>query len=217
MRILGWLVLLPLWRRVTSDSRWHVPAALGTGIAWVVIIIIIAVASGGGDDDSGASAQDQDTPEPGITATAEAEPIEVAPDPTEPPPEEAEIDDLAAEGAYLDGLVSVTDDVALILGNVGSLGVESPTELLGEDWFRDLGREQDRLNNAQSTFLALQPAPQYTETHRLVTQALNEMDIALDLFEAGGRAVDATKIEEALAHMQEATRFISEAIVALPE
>ena len=54
MRILEWLVLLPLWRRVISEERWHVPAAVGTGIAWVIIIIIIiSVASGGGGDDDG--------------------------------------------------------------------------------------------------------------------------------------------------------------------
>ena len=78
MRLLEWLFLLPLWRRVIPDEAWHVPAAIGTGIAWIVVIVIIAVASGGGDDDSGATIQDQGTPEPTITATP-------APDATEAP------------------------------------------------------------------------------------------------------------------------------------
>ena len=78
MRFFEWLVLLPLWRRVIPYKTWHVPAAVGTGIAWVVVIVIIAVASGGGDDDSGATVQDQGTPGPTNSATG-------APDATEAP------------------------------------------------------------------------------------------------------------------------------------
>ena len=79
MRILEWLVLLPLWRRVIPDKTWHVPAAVGTGIAWVVIIIIIAVATSGGDDEAGSEAV---TGESTATATAEVEATE---EPTEIP------------------------------------------------------------------------------------------------------------------------------------
>ena len=200
MRALEWLVLLPLWRRVISDPKWHVPAAIGTGVAWVVIIIIIAVASGGGDDDSDTTVQDQGTPEPATTATAEAEPTEeaAAPTPTSPP-DEADTDDLAAL-AYLDELSTLVVDMGLLLNNIVALSTEAandPSVLFGERWFEDLGREQDRLNAAQSTFLALQPPAQLADTHRLMTQALNEMDIALDLFETGGRDFDDAKISEA--------------------
>lgn len=84
MRFLEWLVLLPLWRRLIRDPKWHVPAAIGTGIVWVIIIIIIAASSGGGGDD-----EDKETvrEEPGATATVEAEPTEEPTEAPEPTPE----------------------------------------------------------------------------------------------------------------------------------
>ncbi len=87
MRVLEWLVLLPLWRRVISNPSWHVPAAVGTGIAWVLIIIIIAVATAGGDDEGGEAVMG----EPTVTAAAEPEvteePTEIPEATPEPPPE----------------------------------------------------------------------------------------------------------------------------------
>jgi hypothetical protein len=84
MRFLEWLVLLPLWRRVIRDPKWHVPAAIGTGIVWVIIIIIIAASSGGGGDE-----EDKETvrEEPRATATVEAEPTEEPTDAPQPTPE----------------------------------------------------------------------------------------------------------------------------------
>jgi len=85
MRFLEWLVLLPLWRRVIRDPKWHVSAATGTGILWIVIIIvIIAVASGGGGDDDETEAV---RGEPATTATVEAEPTEEPTEAPEPTPE----------------------------------------------------------------------------------------------------------------------------------
>ena len=220
MRVLEWLVLLPLWRRLIKSPNGRVAAAAGTGLVWLVLIIIIAT-SGGGDDDSGETVEDQDTPASAITATVETEPTEEAVEPTPTtPPEEPGTDDVAAELAYLDALGTLTTDMSLLLDNIVALSTEAandPSVLLDEGWFRDLDREQDRLNTAQSTFLALQPPSRFTETHRLLTQALNEMDIALDLFETGGRDFDAAKISEAVGHMDESTRLIGEATAALPE
>lgn len=225
MRILEWLVLLPLWRRLIPDKTWHIPAAVVTGVVWIVLIIIIA-ASGGGDDDSSATVQDQGTPEPTAIATPEATETpsptpEATPDATATPtPEPTVPDDLAAELAYLGELTTLTVDMTLLLDNFVTLSMEAeddPTVLLGERWFDDLEREQDRLNAAQSRFLALQPPPQLADTHRLMTQALNELDIALDLFETGGRDFDADKLLEAVDHMDEATRLIIESTAALPE
>ncbi len=74
MRFLEWLVLLPLWRRVIRDPKWHVPAAIGTGIAWVVIVIILAVSSsGGGDDDNGEAVGQMPSPSADLDVTATAE------------------------------------------------------------------------------------------------------------------------------------------------
>ena len=216
MKILEWLVLLPLWRRLIKSPGGRSAAAAGTGIAWLLIIIIIAT-SGGGDDDGGETVQDQGTPEPAITATVEAEPTEEPADPTPTtPPDEADTGELA----YLDGLNTLTVDMSLLLNNIVALTTEAgddPSVLFGERWFQDLGREQDKLNEAQSTFLALQPPTQFAETHTLMTRALNEMDIALDLLETGGRDFDTDKILEAADHMGESTRLIEEATAALPE
>ena len=220
MKILEWLVLLPLWRRLIQSPSGRVAAAAGTAIVWIVLIILIAV-SGGGDDDTDETVQDQGAPEPAITATVEAEPTEEAAEATATtPPDEPGTDDLAAELAYLASLGTLTVDMSLLLDNVVALSTEAandPTVLFGEEWFQGLQGEQDRLNTAQSTFLALQPPTQFAETHRLMTQALNEMDIALDLFEVGGRDFDAAKLSEAADHMGESTRFINEATAALPE
>ncbi len=91
MRILEWLVLLPLWRRVIGDAKWHVPAAVGTGVAWVVIIIIVAIASSsGGDDESDEAVSGMETPTTAATAAPTEEP-EPTPEPTvEPIPTEAQ-------------------------------------------------------------------------------------------------------------------------------
>lgn len=75
MRFLGWLVLLPLWRRVIRDPRWHAPAATGTGIAWVVIIIVAAAASAGGGDGDGGAAGQLASPTADLNATATSEAV----------------------------------------------------------------------------------------------------------------------------------------------
>ncbi len=183
------------------------------GLAIILFLFLAAQENGCGSDEEGT---DQ-SPAPAATDTIDDE---AEAEPTEAPPEEADTDDLAAELEYLDELGTLTVDMSLLLDNIVDLSTEAgddPTVLLGEGWFRDLGREQDRLNEAQSTFLALQPPPQYVETHRLLTQALNELDIALDLFETGGRDFDPVKISEAVDHMVESTRLVEEATAAMPE
>ncbi len=93
MRVLEWLVLLPLWRRVISDERWHVPAAAGTGIAWVIIIIIIiSVASGGGGDDDGETVSGEPTT-PAVTPTPGPEPLDVPAVDCEPLLTQEEVDE----------------------------------------------------------------------------------------------------------------------------
>jgi hypothetical protein len=78
MRFLGWLVLLPLWRRVIRDPRWHAPAAIGTGIAWVVVVIVIiaaAAGAGGGDGDGGDTVGQLPSPSADLDATATSEAV----------------------------------------------------------------------------------------------------------------------------------------------
>ena len=36
-----WLVLLPLWRRITKDPLWHVPAATLTGLVLFIVVLVI--------------------------------------------------------------------------------------------------------------------------------------------------------------------------------
>ena len=212
--------LLDGWREFWGLSWWAKGPILGVLALLLVVIISIAVASGGGgDEDTGAVSE-----EPTATATVEAEPTEEATEAAEPtptsPPEEADTDDLDAGLAYIVELGTLVADMSLVLNNLVDLSTEAgadPTVLLDEGWFRDLAREQDRLNAAESTFLALQPPPQYAETHRLMTQALNEMDIALGLFEAGGRDLDPTKLIEAADHLRESTQFIEQATATLPQ
>ena len=100
MKILEWLVLLPLWRRLIKSPTGQMAASAGTGIVWIALIILIAV-SGGGDDDADETVQDQGTPEPAITATATPEATEApmptpeaTPTPTPEPTEAPEQDDL---------------------------------------------------------------------------------------------------------------------------
>lgn len=49
--LLEWLVLLPLWRRMTASRSWHVAGGVGTALAWFIVIIAIAAAVAGGDED----------------------------------------------------------------------------------------------------------------------------------------------------------------------
>ncbi len=177
------------------------------GLAIILFLFLVAQEDGCNSDNG----SEEDTGQTPAAAVTEADEDE-ADEPAEAP--------LAAELEYLDELGTLTIDMSLLLDNIVDLSTEAaddPTVLFGEEWFRDLGREQDRLNEAQSTFLALQPPPKYVETHRLMTQALNELDIALDLFETGGRDFDAVKISEAVDHMVESTRLVEESTAALPE
>ena len=119
MRILEWLVLLPLWRRLITSPGGRVAAATGTGVVWIVLIIIIAT-SGGGDDDSDTTVQGQETPINAIPATAtpestvapvptpEATPTPI-PEPTpEPTPEPAPAGPATTFG---DGLFIIGEDI----------------------------------------------------------------------------------------------------------
>lgn len=220
-KVLEWLVLLPLWRRVIPDKTWHVPAAVGTGIAWVVVIILFSVTSGGGDDESGATVQDQGTPEPAITATATPEATATpspTPEATSAPTPEPGLS--AIEEAYRDEILAINSNLITVLENTTILAEEAsldPSVLFDEGWFRDLAREQTRLNDAQLALLSLTPPELFARFHDLFVRALTEMDIALDLFESGGRDFDDAKLLEGAGHMDESTRLINEATEALPE
>ena len=79
--ILEWLVLLPLWRRAIKDPRWRIGAAVGTGLAWLILVVIIASAAGGDDADEPESLAVAGSPQ---TPTVEPTPT-VAPTPTPTP------------------------------------------------------------------------------------------------------------------------------------
>lgn len=126
MRVFEWLVLLPLWRRIISDPKWHVPAAIGTGIAWVVIVIIIAIASAGGDDEEGGEAV---AGEPTVTETTEPETTEesaaTTPEPSEPTatPEPTPEPPTGPTTTFNSGTFIVGEDIeAGTYTNVGSSG-----------------------------------------------------------------------------------------------
>lgn len=93
--ILGWLVLLPMWRRIFRPAFLHWTFAGGTALIWLIVIIAIAASAGSSSDDGNdgsvrtdptatRSELPADTPEPEATAApSEAAAPTEAPEPTE--------------------------------------------------------------------------------------------------------------------------------------
>lgn len=122
--------------------------------------------------------------------------------------------------AYIAGAVSVTTTLTSVSNNTVDLMnevMENPAVLGGEAWFRDLAREQSHLNEAQSKLLSLEPPTQFSEAHRLLTQAVAEQVTGLGLLETGSRNMDADSIKEATGHFQEGNRLLRASMDALPQ
>ncbi|MEX0682354.1 MAG: hypothetical protein WD904_09585 [Dehalococcoidia bacterium] len=59
LKVVGeWIVLPPLWRKLTTNPNWRIAGAVGTGILWVTILVAIGSGGGGeGKKEDGAAAQ----------------------------------------------------------------------------------------------------------------------------------------------------------------
>ena len=199
------LGLFLMWRY----QRWGLWVKNVITVAGLLLTTLIIIGAAAGGDDNGGDGQ------PVATETADGAAEDVPATPTV-----AESSDFTAEeAAYAAEVLAINADLVSVLDNVTALileAAENPSVLFSDAWYRDLDREQARLNEAQSTLLSLEPPGSLTETHGLLVQALSEMVVALDLLESGGRDFDPNQIDEAVEHMTESTRLIQLATAAIP-
>lgn len=86
VRVLEWLVLLPLWRRLTQTTWQRVAGSIGISLVWLIVIVAIASSGGGGDDGGESTTASLDGTR---TATASATPAVTARPTDEPTPTRA--------------------------------------------------------------------------------------------------------------------------------
>ena len=149
-------------------------------------LTMLTVACGGGEEE-------------GIVATSEGGSAE-------------EIAYIAEALSILGSLTDVFDNGAALAHEAG----EDPSVLFGETWFRDLNREQRRINEIQSKVVSLNPPPRFAQSHSLLSQAIAETDAAFDLLEVGARNLNVDQLAEGLEHIREASRLLEVATDALP-
>jgi hypothetical protein len=134
------------------------------------------------------------------------------PIPTEALPTAEEGADLSAEEeAYRDELVPLMSDFGSAVGNatdLGSSALADPTLLLGETWFEDLDREQERVRAIESSLEALEPTQRFKKAHEILEGAVSEVEIAIELLENGVRNASRAQIDEGTEHMAEADRLM---------